>query len=54
MYVAHLFQGYGRYNIIDNPPIAAKWSPTLALDPIMQPLAILGLANKRGEISLWR
>ncbi|CDH60894.1 hypothetical protein RO3G_09384 [Lichtheimia corymbifera JMRC:FSU:9682] len=33
--------------------LSAKWSPTLALDPIMQPLAILGLASKRGEISLW-
>ncbi|CDS09095.1 hypothetical protein LRAMOSA10455 [Lichtheimia ramosa] len=32
---------------------AAQWSPTLAFEPIMQPLAILGLGNKRGEISLW-
>ena len=34
--------------------VAAQWSHTQAFDPIMQPLAILGLGNKRGEISLWR
>ncbi|KAI7881580.1 hypothetical protein K492DRAFT_206779 [Lichtheimia hyalospora FSU 10163] len=33
--------------------LAAQWSHTQAFDPIMQPLAILGLGNKRGEISLW-